>query len=364
MTNSDNLTDRKMITRMLTKNLILLKETGEALSAFETFDSLSTALYQEDTQSALSELEVRYETEKKELEIEQPKTIIKNKDLQRNLLAGGVAVSIIILVLLWYLLRARNRHNHTLAEKNEILAEMDATKNKFFSIISHDLKNPTIAQREAIQLLCDKAAQWDANILQDFSRQMLHAADVQVELLTNLLNWAQLQSGRMACEPISCDLAPTLNATLELIGKIANAKGVTIQTDIPKQLIATADANIIATVVRNLLTNAVKFTEAGGTGTLSAKAESGRQKAEGEENLTLLPSYALTVSVSDTGIGMSNDELQGLFRLDRRYSRRGTAGETGTGLGLIVCRELLEKHGTKLHVESEEGKGSRFWFEV
>jgi signal transduction histidine kinase len=101
--------------------------------------------------------------------------------------------------------------------------------------------------------------------------------------------------------------------------------------------------------MRNLLANAVKFTPTGGQVTL---------------NITPCDGNGYTISIADTGIGMSNTELQELFRIDRRYSRQGTSGETGTGLGLIVCRELLEKHKTTLHVESEEGKGSRFWFEV
>jgi signal transduction histidine kinase len=110
----------------------------------------------------------------------------------------------------------------------------------------------------------------------------------------------------------------------------------------------------------------VKFTPAGGTVTLEIvqKEEGRRQKAEGTENLTLLQSYGLTVSVSDTGIGMSAPQLRNLFQLDSVHSRQGTAGEKGTGLGLIVCKEMLEKHGTTLHVESEEGEGSRFWFVI
>jgi signal transduction histidine kinase len=350
LTTPENLTGRKMIIRMLLKNLILLRETDEALAAFEQFDSLSTALYNKNTQAALSELEVRYETEKKQREIEQQRDIIEKQNLQRQIFIGGIVLCVIILVLLWVLLRARNRRNRILAEKNEILAEMDATKNKFFSIISHDLKNPAIAQREAIQMLVNKVPQWDATTLLDYSHQMLHAADVQVELLNNLLSWAQVQSGRISCQPIPFDLAPTINSILELIGKIADAKGVTIQTEFPKQIIATVDANIIATVMRNLLANAVKFTPTGGQVTLAITPRDGTD--------------GFTISIADTGIGMSNNELQELFHIDRRYSRQGTSGETGTGLGLIVCRELLEKHETTLHVESEEGKGSRFWFEI
>jgi signal transduction histidine kinase len=123
-------------------------------------------------------------------------------------------------------------------------------------------------------------------------------------------------------------------------------------------------------VIRNLLTNAVKFTPVGGEIRLDiGRKEEGAKarKYEGtkaEENLTLLRSYALTVSVSDTGIGMTPEETANLFRIDSMPSRRGTIGEQGTGLGLIVCKELLKKHDSALHIETEKEKGSRFWFEI
>jgi signal transduction histidine kinase len=107
---------------------------------------------------------------------------------------------------------------------------------------------------------------------------------------------------------------------------------------------------MLTTVVRNLLNNAVKYTSKGGTATLTISPGAGAS--------------TYTISVADTGTGMTAEQLQSLFRLDKPQSRRGTAGELGSGLGLIVCREMLQKHGSTLHVESETGKGSRFWFEI
>jgi signal transduction histidine kinase len=151
---------------------------------------------------------------------------------------------------------------------------------------------------------------------------------------------------------------------------LATKKGVTLTENIPDESCVVGDANILATVVRNLLTNAVKFTPAGGTVTLDITPIDRRGKA------CLTPSKACptptptnptgyVVSVSDTGIGMSSEQVATLRATSLPVrSRQGTSGEQGSGLGLIVCRELLEKHGTTLQVESEEGKGSRFWFEV
>ncbi|MDR2972629.1 MAG: tetratricopeptide repeat protein, partial [Bacteroidales bacterium] len=221
-------------------------------------DSLQNELISEENRLNAKELETKYETEKKQLEIERQKTIIEKQNLQRGIFIGGIAICVAVLALLFFLLRLRIRHNKTLTEKNEILDEINATKDKFFSIISHDLRSPAIAQREAIQLLCNKAQQWDKATLLDYSQNMLQSADSQVELLNNLLSWAQLQSGRMDCVPLPANLSVTLDSVLTLIRKIAEAKGVTLHAELPEEFIATVDANMISTVVRNLLANAVK----------------------------------------------------------------------------------------------------------
>jgi signal transduction histidine kinase len=123
----------------------------------------------------------------------------------------------------------------------------------------------------------------------------------------------------------------------------------------PEDAVITGDGNMLATVVRNLLSNAVKFTPAGGQVTLDiSPVITGNEATDCQ----------FSISISDTGIGMTKDQINNLFRLDSARSSLGTAGEQGSGLGLIVCRELLEKHGSVLQVESEEGKGSRFWFVV
>jgi len=132
---------------------------------------------------------------------------------------------------------------------------------------------------------------------------------------------------------------------------MAEEKGVELEVQMPSSALITADDNMLSTVVRNLLVNAVKFTAKGGKVTVDI-SPCGDDTA------------AYTVSVTDTGIGMSAEQTQNLFRLDRKASLQGTAGETGVGLGLIVCKEFLEKHGSRLYVESEEGKGSRFWFQL
>lgn len=320
---------------------IELGNKDRAIEYFELYRNWMINFFQQTFNTSLSEMEVKYETEKKEHEIERQQQVISQKNRQTVLLVVGIAMCALFLILLWYMLQLRNRRNRT-------LAEMNATKDKFFGIISHDLKNPALAQRSALKKLIKNAKLWDNDTLTEYYDDLLQSADGQVELIYNLLSWAQLQTGRMTYTPDTFAI-DNLLSDLSLIRNMAENKGITFTTQIPKDGLVTCDSNMLTTVVRNLLTNAVKFTSAGGTVSLSAE-----QTGKGN--------YA--ISVSDTGIGMSSEQISQLFHLDKAHSRNGTAGEQGSGLGLIVCQELLEKHDSTLHVESEEGKGSRFWFEV
>ena len=291
---------------------------------------------------SLQDTKVRYETAEKEAEISRQALIIARQKTQHLILFLILGLSTVILLLLWYFLRMRSR-------RTKELAEMNATKDKFFSIISHDLKNPVLSQRDALQLLADNGDKWNIDRQKVFYGEILKSADGQVELLYDLLNWAQAQTGRMPFIPSQFDLVAELRSLLEMAGNMARRKEIIFDVCQPASALVMGDAHMLATVVRNLLANAVKFTTKGGTVTFEIKP--------GEKGTWI-------VSVSDTGIGMSEGQVEDLFRIDRYHSQTGTAGEQGTGLGLIVCKELLEKHGAGLHVESEKDRGSRFWFEL
>jgi signal transduction histidine kinase len=319
-----------------------LKNSEKALEyfrkVFKTQDDYSNQTYL----ASISEMDVKYETEKKENEITRQQNIIARHNLYRALMAGGLAIGAIILALLWYLLRMRKQHN-------QLLTEINATKDKFFNIISHDLKNPAIAQRDAIKQLEKNLNLWSEDELANFCRNLLKSADEEVELLHTLLSWAQIQTGRMSYEPITFDLSTQLRNDISLIKKMAEFKKITLINNTPKHAQVTGDKNMIVTVVRNLLTNAVKFTPVGGEISLTIETT---------------PNGKVKVSVCDTGTGMPPEQISNLFNLDCLRSSKGTIGEQGNGLGLIVCKELLQKHNSTLFVKSEEGKGSRFWFEI
>ena len=321
------------------------KNTGNYRLALDNYVSTyhwSDSLRNEENVSHLQNLRVSYEREKNARKIEKQETEIKYQKTQRLLFSIGLAIALLALLMLWYMLKLRTK-------RNRILSEMNATKDKFFSIISHDLKNPAIAQRDALQLLVSHSGTWDVDTLLQYYNELLKSANGQVELLYNLLNWAQVQTGRMPYIPAQIDIISELRADILLVENMAQQKGITLEIKMPDTAIVTGDRNMLVTVVRNLLTNAVKFTHKNGGIILEIKQdESGKY----------------SISVSDTGIGMRKEQTENLFLVDNKHSRIGTAGEQGSGLGLIVCKELVEKHNSTLRVESEEGKGSRFWFSL
>ena len=328
------------------------KQRGNATQALfhlEQYRDLNDLIYNETTQKQFTEFQIKYETAEKELEIAQQKAEINRSRTRLLFVTGGLIAVGLLLLLSLYTVVLRTKRNRELAESN-------ATKDKFFTIISHDLKNPAVAQRDAIQMLFEHSGLWDADLLRKYYQGLLHSANNQVDLLYNLLNWAQVQTGRMPYAPVVFDVAAALRSDIALVKNMAERKEIMFHLDMDKPVIVYGDENMITTVVRNLLANAIKFTSTGGEVLL---------RIEPSKEVSLSNDDKYTVSVVDTGIGITSEQLQSLFRIETKRSlQRGTAGESGSGLGLMVCRELLQKHGSELHVESQEGKGSWFWFEI
>jgi len=243
----------------------------------EYWDEMNRAeqvMARETALRATAEMAAKYETGKKELEIERQHNIIHRQKTQRNLFAGGVAVCVVVLALLWYMLRLRNR-------RNRILAEMNTTKDRFFNIISHDLKNPATAQRDALQLLIKNSKSWEVASISEYYEELLKTADGQVELLNNLLDWARVQTGRMGYSPKPFYLLARLRPDITLIGNMTQKKNITFTVEIPEDALVSGDSDMLTTIIRNLLTNAVKFTPKGGTVTLEVQAPSNSPEGEG-----------------------------------------------------------------------------------
>ena len=325
-----------------------------ALNYFKRYKALSDELFNEQSMDQLHEYEVRYQTKEKELEILRQQLEINRQKNIMYISTIGLFTAGLLVVLLFYIIILRTR-------RNRLLADTNATKDKFFSIISHDLKNPAVTQRDAIQILLENSNYWDSDLLKKYYQKLLKSANEHVDLLYSLLGWAQAQTGRIPFLPRLFDLTATLKSDISTIKNMAEEKDIALKMQIPESTLITGDDNMLATVVRNLLVNAVKFTDKGGEIKLDiTPCRDGARCGDGARPV----STSYLISVTDTGAGMTQEQVQNLFRLDSHTSRQGTAGETGVGLGLIVCKEFIEKHGSCLHIESVEGKGSKFWFEI
>ncbi len=240
-------------------------------------------------------------------------------------------------------LTIRQQHRY-IQEQNERLQELNASKDKFFSIIAHDLRNPFSGFLSFIQLMEESVNNGNKDRLTKIITMLRTSAEHLAALLENLLTWSRFQRGLIEYQPHQIEVEHVVAWNIKLLSQNAGQKQITLKNSVPQETFAYADLNMIDMIIRNLLSNAIKFTQTGGQIDVAA-----RQAAT-----------KIEVSVSDTGTGISEEKLPKLFRIDARLQRAGTAGEKGTGLGLILCKEFVERHGGSIRVESEVGQGSCF----
>jgi signal transduction histidine kinase len=240
--------------------------------------------------------------------------------------------------------------------KNEELSSLNAEKDKFFSIIAHDLKGPFNGFLGLTQIMAEELPNLTADEIRKIAESMRNSANNLYHLLENLLEWSQIQQGAIPFNPEVIQLGLVASNSIDIIYESAERKDIEISNQIADGLFAFADRNMIQTIIRNIVFNAIKFTHKGGKVILSARATTGNY---------------IEIAIQDTGTGMSRYMVENLFRIDVKTSRKGTDGELSTGLGLLLCKEFVEKHGGKIWVESEEanllaGKsgGSTFYFTV
>ncbi|KUO62988.1 hypothetical protein APF79_14500 [bacterium BRH_c32] len=232
--------------------------------------------------------------------------------------------------------------------KNLELAELNATKDKFFSIIAHDLKSPFQGLISFSQILSTQFSELSEDEKISFISSIEALSQSSYRLLENLLDWSRLQTGQMTYNPEPLNLLIELFPTITLIKQTALNKNIAFDYSIDSSIVAKADINMLSTIIRNLLSNAIKFTNSGGKITLLVK----------------VLEDSIEFSVTDTGIGIEKENLDNLFRIGNKESRRGTANETGTGIGLFLCKEMIDRHGGKLSVESQINKGTTFSFTI
>ena len=241
----------------------------------------------------------------------------------------------------------RKRAEEEIQLKNEQLHQANAEKDKFFSIIAHDLRGPFQPLLGFTLMLAEDLPKLRQDEIQKMALSMRSAANKLFDLLENLLEWSRMQRGLINFEPGSFFLLPKISESLVLVQHAIAEKGIEIRYDVSEDLRVFADGNMFESIIRNLVSNALKFTAPRGNISIIARSAG---------------DHWVEIKVNDTGIGMNKEIVENLFRLDTNTNRKGTEGEPSTGLGLIICKDLIKKHGGKLWVESEEGKGSTFYF--
>jgi len=235
-----------------------------------------------------------------------------------------------------------------LKEQKEQLKELNATKDKFFSILAHDLKNPFSNLYSMSELISGNYDNLDEEEKVMMLKNINKSAEFIYNLLENLLTWSKTQRGRIDYNPTIFNLTKLIQVNINLHRIPAENKGIILKSDLKDDIHAFGDSEMINTVLRNLINNAVKFTDKGGTVEVFIRKKDGY----------------IEVQVRDEGVGISTENLKKLFHIDEKFKSKGTKGETGTGLGLILCKEFVEKNGGIIRAESEEGSGSVFFFSI
>ena len=329
----------------------------KSLGYYKRFKQLEDTLFSQDMQAKLLRDQIRFETESKDSQIaalsqqqESTEGALKRKEFVQNILVVVMALSGILLFSVYRSGQRRRqinallvRHQKETEKRSEELERLNQVKDKFFSIISHDLRSPINALSGLLDLL-DKGAV-SSSELPKHIRELKTRFNHTRALLNNLLDWTLLQMDKLNLQKGKIDLKKLVDENIQLLADTPG-KEISLINEVAPNTIGYADSNTINLVIRNLITNAIKFTNDKGEVKVNAVAQ-------GNE---------WVVSVKDNGVGMATEVLTILFDKTSPYTTRGTANEKGTGLGLILCKEFVEKNGGRIWVESAEDYGSTFYF--
>lgn len=352
---------------MKRSNYLKMAETyklmGDYKNAFkyhELFAQYNDSMTQKEKYEQLANLEKQYETEKKQNEIIRLKgkqelmdiQLRKNKQLK---ILGFITICLLLIFVMYGLKRYYEKiklnnllenKNRTIEQSEKELIRLNVAKNKFFSIIAHDLKNPFHTVMGYSQLLSKEYDKFSEAERRKFASDINQSTTNIFRLLQNLLEWSRSQTGRLVFLPREVEFGYIMKNALSVLRPLANQKHISIDLNYEEDLSVFADPQMIETVLRNLINNAIKFTPENGKITLTAC------KTDNQ----------VEIKITDTGIGISSEELLTLFKIDSTIKRKGTNNEDGSGLGLILCKEFVEKHNGEIGVESIQGKGSSFYF--
>ncbi|MFP4469930.1 MAG: tetratricopeptide repeat protein [Bacteroidales bacterium] len=337
------------------------KNSDAALEWLEKYMTASDSLQNLEEEKMLMEVETEYELKRMQDENEYLKTQNRLKQeviLNQNIvfvMALFIILSLAGLSFLLYRGRRRLKQAHAeLQQKNEEIQEKsaqlqasNASKDKIFSIIAHDLRNPFNSLVGLSDLLLAELNKDDGQIIHEYAKIINQSARNGHSLLENLLQWSYSQRGTLKFQPSKLELHTLINRLLKIYRNSADEKDIDLVNRIPEHSFIYADPDMLAAILRNLFDNAIKFTDQNGTVSVSV--------SYGDEDVE--------ICVSDTGVGIEKERIGNLFQPGHR-STRGTRDESGSGLGLILCREFVEQHKGNIRVESEPGRGSCFCFSL
>lgn len=335
-------------------NAISLKEMGlenenEVIgkSDFDFYDKNDAAKYKADEEAIMSSGEAKLNYEVPHLKNGKSKYYVSNKMPifdKNNTVIGLVGTSEDI---------TERRETQVQLEKlTEELKIQNDSKNKFFSIISHDLINPLSGIIGFSELLKENSANLEPEKIEKFATIINKSANFTLSLLHDLLEWSRVQVGSIKPDKEIFMLSDLLKHNIAGISSLVSSKEIGLTSNFHQNLSVSADKKMISTVIRNLLSNAIKFTPKGGTINISS------------EEINLNGKKFIETTITDTGIGMSGENVKKLFKIEHNYRSAGTNNEAGTGLGLILCKEFIEKNNGTIKVKSEQNVGSSFIFTV
>lgn len=340
---------------LLTQLYTRKEDYKNAFIAKENFQAIKDTIFNQETRNRITELEIKIETEN---EIREKELLEKSKLAQRNLFIVLILVALLLAMLLYSRYSSKKKANELLEKKNSEIAAANSeleqlnqklydannTKDKFFSIISHDLRNPLYWFRNVTDILSKRITEMDKEKMLETTKALDETAKSSLHLVENLFQWAKTQTGRIEYNPANIQLKTLVDDIIKQLKLTADNKEITLSSDFDKNINVYADKNMLNTVLLNLVSNGLKYTNKGGEVSISAK-----DKVDYFE-----------ITVTDNGIGISEENLSKLFRIDVQHTTYGTAEESGSGLGLILCKEFTEKNGGSISVMSELGKGSTF----
>ncbi|MCD4746250.1 MAG: tetratricopeptide repeat-containing sensor histidine kinase [Bacteroidales bacterium] len=357
--------------QVLSNSYMALNDYENALKFNKLENEIRNEIYNNQISKEIIEIQSKNKIEKKEKGIEI--LLLKQRYNIIIFISFGI---IVISIIIYFRYRIKLKSNKMLSHKNEQIKkvntelalknqqiseqnkileilnreqkELIAIKDRFFSIIAHDLKSPFNIIFGFSNILYKDFEDFDDGQKKEFIKEINNSSEETYKLLENLLDWSRSQSGNIDFNPEVINLNNIIKNTISVLKFQAKIKNISLSLNVPDNIKIFADKNLLRTIFRNLISNAIKFTYENGEVNVSSE----------------LKANFVEIKITDNGVGMSEENIKKLFRIDEKFKTNGTANEKGTGLGLVLCREFVEKIGGKIWVESEEGKGSNFYFTI